>query len=151
MFNKTNTIPIAADHAGFELKEFLINKLEQAGYTLKDLGTHSTLSMDYPDVAHPLASAVNNGKYAFGILICGSGNGMAITANKYAGVRAALCWTVELASLARMHNNANILCLPARFIDKETAFEEVISFVNTEFEGGRHEARVDKITGGMIR
>lgn len=151
MFNKTNTIPIAADHAGFELKEFLINKLEQAGYTLKDLGTHSTLSMDYPDVAHPLASAVNNGKYTFGILICGSGNGMTITANKYAGVRSALCWTVELASLARMHNNANILCLPARFIDKETAFEEVISFLNTDFEGGRHEARVDKITGGMIR
>lgn len=151
MFDKTNTIPIASDHAGFELKEFLINKLEQTGYTLKDLGTHSTLSMDYPDVAHPLASAVNSGKYTFGILICGSGNGMTITANKYAGVRAALCWTVELASLARMHNNANILCLPARFIDKETAFEEVVSFLNTDFEGGRHTARVEKITSGMFK
>lgn len=151
MFNKTNTIPIASDHAGFELKEFLINKLEQTGYTLKDMGAHSSLSMDYPDVAHPLASAVNTGKYACGILICGSGNGMAITANKYPGVRAALCWTVELASLARMHNNANILCLPARFIDKETGFDEVIAFMNTEFEGGRHEGRVVKITDGIIK
>ena len=151
MSEKSITIPIASDHAGFELKEFLINKLEQAGYTLKDMGTHSTMSMDYPDIAHPLASAINSGKYPSGILICGSGNGMAITANKYPGVRAALCWTVELASLARMHNNANILCLPARFIDKETGFEEVEAFLKTDFEGGRHEARVEKITGGMIR
>jgi ribose 5-phosphate isomerase B len=145
MFEKSNCIVLGCDHAGFELKEFLKAKLIESGFSVKDFGTDSTASMDYPDVAHPLASAVNNGEYATGILICGSGNGMCITANKYEHVRASLCWNAEISRLARAHNDANILCLPARFIDSKDALEITLTFLQTDFEGGRHQTRIDKI------
>ncbi len=137
-------IAIGADHAGFEYKETLSSFLK--GYKIKDFGTYSSDSADYPDFAHPVAVAVENGEYTFGILICGSGNGIAITANKHQGIRAAVCWNTELASLARKHNNANILCLPARFISIKEAQEITNTFLNTEFEGGRHTNRVSKIS-----
>lgn len=137
-------IAIGADHAGFELKEVLKSFLNE--HELKDFGTYSAKSADYPDFAHPVAVAVENGEYTFGILICGSGNGIAITANKHQGIRAAVCWNTELASLARKHNNANILCLPARFISIKEAQEITNIFLNTEFEGGRHANRVSKIS-----
>lgn len=139
-------IGIAADHAGYEMKEILKRELAAAGYEVRDFGTHSTESMDYPDVAHPLASAVESGEVSFGVAICGSGNGISMTVNKHAGIRAALCWTPELASLARAHNNANILSLPARFISIETAKEILSTFLKSEFEGGRHLRRVNKIS-----
>ena len=139
-------IGIAADHAGYEMKEILKSELAAAGYEVRDFGTHSTESMDYPDVAHPLASAVESGEVSFGVAICGSGNGISMTVNKHAGIRAALCWTPELASLARAHNNANILSLPARFISIETAKEILSTFLKSEFEGGRHLKRVNKIS-----
>jgi ribose 5-phosphate isomerase B len=139
-------IGIAADHAGYEMKEILKSELAAAGYEVRDFGTHSTESMDYPDVAHPLASAVESGEVSFGVAICGSGNGISMTVNKHAGIRAALCWTPELASLARAHNNANILSLPARFISIETAKEILSTFLKSEFEGGRHLRRVNKIS-----
>ena len=139
-------IGIAADHAGYEMKEILKKELEAAGYEVRDFGTHSSESMDYPDVAHPLASAVESGEVSFGVAICGSGNGISMTVNKHAGIRAALCWTPELASLARAHNNANILSLPARFISIETAKEILSTFLKSEFEGGRHIRRVNKIS-----
>jgi ribose 5-phosphate isomerase B len=137
-------IAIACDHAGFDLKQQLLEDV-LAPYAIKDFGTDSTNSMDYPDVVHPLARAVESGEYDFGILICGSGNGVAITANKYKGIRAALCWNEELGKLARQHNNANVLCLPARFITKEAAVGICEAFLKTEFEGGRHQNRVSKI------
>ena len=138
------TLEIGSDHAGFELKEELKAFLIKHGYTLNDHGTHSTESTDYPDYAHATAEGVlNNGNK--GILICGSANGVAITANKHAGIRAALCWNKEVASLARLHNDANILCLPARFISKMEAEEMVQLFLETAFEGGRHANRVNKI------
>ncbi|MBP1671558.1 MAG: rpiB [Bacteroidetes bacterium] len=139
-------IGIAADHAGYEMKEILKMELAAAGYEVRDFGTHSSESMDYPDVAHPLASAVEGGEVSFGVAICGSGNGISMTVNKHAGIRAALCWTPELASLARAHNNANILSLPARFISIETAKEILSTFLKSEFEGGRHLGRVNKIS-----
>jgi len=139
-------IGIAADHAGYEMKEILKRELAAAGYEVRDFGTHSSESMDYPDVAHPLASAVESGEVSFGVAICGSGNGISMTVNKHAGIRAALCWTPELASLARAHNNANILSLPARFISIETAKEILSTFLKSEFEGGRHLKRVNKIS-----
>jgi len=139
-------IGIAADHAGYEMKEILKRELAAVGYEVRDFGTHSTESMDYPDVAHPLASAVESGEVSFGVAICGSGNGISMTVNKHAGIRAALCWTPELASLARAHNNANILSLPARFISIETAKEILSTFLKSEFEGGRHLRRVNKIS-----
>ncbi|MCE5319611.1 MAG: ribose 5-phosphate isomerase B [Bacteroidales bacterium] len=139
-------IGIAADHAGYEMKEILKMELAAAGYEVRDFGTHSSESMDYPDVAHPLASAVEGGEVSFGVAICGSGNGISMTVNKHAGIRAALCWTPELASLARAHNNANILSLPARFISIETAKEILSTFLKSEFEGGRHLRRVNKIS-----
>jgi len=145
MFEKSETLALGCDHAGFELKEYIKLKLTESGYSIRDFGTYSTASMDYPDVAHPLSSSVNNGQYIAGILICGSGNGMCITANKYENVRATLCWNEELARLARAHNNANILCLPARFILPEEALNATIKFLVTDFEGGRHQTRVDKI------
>lgn len=138
-------IGIAADHAGYEMKEILKRELAAAGYEVRDFGTHSSESMDYPDVAHPLASAVESGEVSFGVAICGSGNGISMTVNKHAGIRAALCWTPELASLARAHNNANILSLPARFISIENAKEILSTFLTSEFEGGRHLKRVNKI------
>jgi ribose 5-phosphate isomerase B len=138
-------IGIASDHAGFESKKELIKYLEQKGHQLTDFGTDSSESMDYPDTAHPLAKAVNNNEFDFGISICGSGNGINMTANKYQGVRAALCWNVEISELARQHNNANICSLPARFITIDLAKKIVDAFLSTEFEGGRHQKRIDKI------
>lgn len=138
-------IAIAADHAGFELKSILLPYLTQQGISFEDLGTHSLESMDYPDVAHPLADKVESGEAEFGILICGSANGVAMAANKHQGIRAAICWKTEIAALARQHNNANVLCLPARFISSEEAFEITNIFLQTEFEGGRHQRRVEKI------
>lgn len=138
-------ILIACDHAGFETKKYIIEQLEKEGYTFKDMGTHSTESMDYPDVVHPLAQLINDGIYPKGILLCGSGNGVNMTANKYPSVRSALCWTEELAALARQHNNANIVAIPARFVDKDIAVKIAKIFLNTDFEGGRHEKRVAKI------
>lgn len=138
-------IAIAADHAGFELKAILLPFLTQQGISFEDLGTYSLESMDYPDVAHPLASQVETGVAELGILICGSANGVAMAANKHQGIRAAICWKVEIAELARQHNNANVLCLPARFISTEEAFEITSAFLKTEFEGGRHQRRVEKI------
>ena len=137
-------ITIAADHAGFELKEYLKSQL-QGKYEVTDYGTHSLDSVDYPDFVHPAASSVENGENELGILVCGSGQGVAITANKHQGVRCALCWMPELGILARQHNNANMIALPARFIAKELALEILEKFITTEFEGGRHQNRVDKI------
>ncbi|MGI4021758.1 MAG: ribose 5-phosphate isomerase B [Janthinobacterium lividum] len=137
-------IAIGADHAGFDYKEALKPFLKDV--VIKDFGTNSADSVDYPDFAHPVAFAVENGEYNLGILICGSGNGIAITANKHQGIRAAICWNTELASLARKHNNANILCLPARFISIKEAQEITTTFLNTDFEGGRHANRVGKIS-----
>ena len=138
-------IAICCDHAGFELKEKLVTDLSSVGVEFKDFGTYSTDSCDYADFAHPMADAIDKGEFEFGIAICGSGNGITMTVNKHQGVRAALCWTTELAKLARQHNNANVLSLPARFISEELAFEIVEDFFATDFEGGRHEARVNKI------
>jgi len=146
MFDKTKILPIASDHAGFAMKDFLINKLKEKGYLIKDFGVFSEISVDYPDIIHPLAKAINDGIYTLGIIMCGSGNGAQITANKYAGVRAGLCWTVEQAELIRLHNNANIISIPGRFINFEIAWKMVQVFLNTEFEGGRHSLRVDKIS-----
>ncbi|TAF45629.1 MAG: ribose 5-phosphate isomerase B [Sphingobacteriales bacterium] len=138
-------IAIGADHAGFTYKEELIKYLNECK-ELKDFGTYSPASVDYPDFAHPVAAAVETKAYDFGILICGSGNGVAITANKHQGIRASICWDVELAKLARLHNNANIICLPERFISLEMAKEMVEIFLTTSFEGGRHATRVSKIS-----
>lgn len=137
-------VVIASDHAGFELKE-MVKKEFSTRFEFEDLGTYSTDSVDYPDFAHPLAAKVAADPSLFGILICGTGNGMIMTANKHADVRAGLCWSPEIAALARQHNNANVLAMPARFITPETAFEIVKTFFNTEFEGGRHQRRVEKI------
>lgn len=144
-FDLSKPIAIGSDHAGFEMKEFVVSYLEGRDIKFKDFGVHSTDSADYPDVAHPLASAVEKGDYAIGILLCGSGNGVCITANKHQGIRAALCWDEEIASLARKHNNANVICIPARFVSETAAEAMVQVFINTTFEGGRHENRVKKI------
>lgn len=139
-------IPIGADHAGFSLKEELISYLKNIGYELKDFGCYSEDSIDYPDYAHPVAEMVENNPGMLGIIICGSGNGINMTANKHQGIRSALCWKKEIAQLAREHNNANIIALPARFISTEEAIEMVDTFLTTSFEGGRHQRRVDKIS-----
>ncbi|MES2798494.1 MAG: ribose 5-phosphate isomerase B [Bacteroidota bacterium] len=138
-------IPIGADHAGFKLKQMLISKLSEKGFELQDFGCYSEESVDYPDFAHPVANYIETNEDALGILICGSGNGISITANKHSGVRSAICWKKEIAELARQHNNANILTLPARFISEEEALEIVDAFFTTDFEGGRHQKRVEKI------
>lgn len=143
---KQAKLAIGCDHAGFELKEIMLQYLKDSGYEFKDFGTYSTDSVDYPDFVHPVAHAVESQSCDLGILICGSGNGVCMAANKHAQIRAALCWTAELASLARQHNNANILCIPARFVNTETAKEMVNTFLTTAFEGGRHQNRVNKIT-----
>lgn len=140
-----STIGICSDHAGFGLKSIIESYLESKGLEYKDFGTDSADSCDYPDFAHPCALAVESGECHPGIAMCGSGNGIAMTLNKHQGVRAALCWTPELASLARRHNNANVLVLPARFIAPEVALEIVDTFLSTAFEGGRHERRIEKI------
>ncbi|MBY0245518.1 MAG: ribose 5-phosphate isomerase B [Sphingobacteriaceae bacterium] len=136
-------IAIGSDHAGFEYKEMLKKHLAQ--YTVNDLGTYALDSVDYPDFAHPVANAVESKDADFGILICGSANGVAITANKHAQIRAAICWQTEIAELARQHNNANIICIPARFVTETLAQEMTDAFLKTEFEGGRHQNRVQKI------
>ncbi|MBQ6047608.1 MAG: ribose 5-phosphate isomerase B [Bacteroidales bacterium] len=139
-------IPIACDHAGYELKQLVINYLKDAGFDVKDFGTFSSDSCDYPDFAHQLGSAVNRGEFSRGIVICGSGNGVQMTVNKYPNVRCALCWNIEIAHLARQHNDANVLSLPARFIPADLAIKIVDEFLNTPFEGGRHQRRVEKIS-----
>jgi len=145
MFDKTKTLALGCDQGGYDLKEYLKLRLAESGYSLRDFGSYSADSVDYPDMVHPVASAVNNGLFPMALLICGSGNGVCMTANKYAGIRAALCWNTELAKLARLHNNANILCLPGRFISEKEALNAVMAFLTTDFEGGRHEARINKI------
>ena len=139
------TIAIASDHAGFQLKLDIIKYIEELGYTLKDFGTNSSQSVNYPDFGHPLALAVEEGDYRLGISLCGSGNGINMVTNKHRGIRGALCWNREIARLARSHNDANICSLPARFIDLDTAKEIVNVFLNTEFEGGRHQDRIKNI------
>lgn len=139
------TIGLASDHAGFELKEFVKQWLGQKGWEYKDFGTYSTASCDYPDFAHPLAEAVEAGECYPGIAICGSGEGISMTLNKHQGIRAALCWIPEIARLARQHNDSNVLVMPGRFIDTATADQIMTEFFNTAFEGGRHQARIDKI------
>lgn len=139
------TIVIGGDHAGFLYKASIIEKLKDEGYEVKDMGTDSTDSVDYADYIHPLADWIEAGKAPLGIIICGSGNGVAITANKHQGIRAAICWNEDLAALARQHNNANVLSIPARFVSEELAKKMVDVFLNTDFEGGRHARRVDKI------
>lgn len=139
-------IAIGSDHAGFEYKELLKKHLEKNGHQIKDFGTYSLDSVDYPDFAHPVASAVEKKEFELGVLICGSANGVAITANKRQGIRAAICWMEEIASLARQHNNANVLCIPARFVSSDLAEKITDKFLATPFEGGRHETRVNKIS-----
>jgi ribose 5-phosphate isomerase B len=141
----TITIAIGCDHAGFTMKSELLEVLREKGFQILDFGTHGTDSVDYPDLVHPVAKAILNGNAYMGIIMCGSGNGVAITANKYKGIRAALCWNEEIASLARLHNDANILALPVRFINLAQLHSIVDQFLNTPFEGGRHAGRVCKI------
>ena len=138
-------IPIGADHAGFQLKAAVITHLQSMGYEVKDYGCYSEESIDYADYGHPVASHVENHPGTLGIVICGSGNGINMTVNKHQGIRGALCWKKEIAVLAREHNDANMLTLPARFITQEEALEMVSVFFNTAFEGGRHQARIEKI------
>jgi ribose 5-phosphate isomerase B len=138
-------IGLCSDHAGYELKEFIKARLEAEGLVYKDFGTYSAASCDYADYAHPLAEAVEAGACYPGIAVCGSGNGISMTLNKHQGIRAALCWVEEIARLARQHNNANVLVMPARFISIEEAGNVLSTFLSTEFEGGRHQQRIDKI------
>lgn len=145
-FDLTKPIAIGCDHAGFDCKEDLISVLEGEGLKFHDFGTYNKDSVDYPDFAHPVALAVEKGEAAFGVLLCGSANGVAMSANKHAGIRAAICWGEELAELARKHNNANIICIPARFVRDGDAEKMLDVFMNTAFEGGRHQNRVEKIS-----
>ena len=139
-------IPIGADHAGFQTKQVIIEYLISLGHEVKDYGCFSEASIDYPDYAHPVAQHVESNPGTLGILLCGSGNGISMTANKHQDIRCALCWTTEIAELARLHNDANIIALPARFITEEQAKEMVTCFLNTAFEGGRHATRIAKIS-----
>jgi len=143
--NKQMKIAIGSDHAGFDLKTVLTKHLKEKGFEVKDFGCYSNQSMDYPDSAHPVCESINSKESDLGVLICGSGNGITMTANKHQEIRAALSWTPEIASLARQHNDANIVSLPARFITEENAKTIVDAFFNTTFEGGRHQKRVEKI------
>jgi ribose 5-phosphate isomerase B len=145
VFATGKPVAIGCDHAGFEYKEAIKQWLTQRGFEVKDFGTHSLDSVDYPDFAHPTAASIESGECAFGILFCGSANGVAITANKHQHVRAGLCWENDVAKLVRKHNNANIICVPARFVALPLAQEMVDIFMTTEFEGGRHANRVSKI------
>ena len=142
---KNQLIPIGSDHAGFELKQAVIDHLRMKGYSTRDFGCYSEDSIDYPDFGHPVASMVEENNGMLGILICGSGNGINMTANKHQGVRSALCWKREIAELARLHNDANIIALPARFISETEAIDMIDLFLATDFEGGRHGRRVEKI------
>jgi ribose 5-phosphate isomerase B len=146
VFDLSKPIALGADHAGVAYKKEVIEWLEKKGYQVKDFGTYTSDSVDYPDFAHPTASSVETGEAAFGILFCGSANGVAITANKHAAIRAGLCWLPEIAELTRLHNDANIICIPARFVSVESAIEMIDVFMTTAFEGGRHQGRVDKIS-----
>lgn len=141
----TERIPIGADHAGFELKAVLVDELERRGFDVEDVGTHSTASVDYADYAHPVAREIEHGTAARGILMCGTGLGMSYAANRHPGVRAAVAWTPEIARLARAHNDANVLVLPARCVDADTARAILGEWLDTPFEGGRHERRIAKI------
>lgn len=143
---KYSKIIIASDHAGYAMKELVKKHLEEKGIEVLDKGPFSSDSVDYPDFAHPVSKAVNTKEFALGILLCGSGNGVCMTANKYENVRAALSWNAEIAKLSRQHNDANILCIPARFVSEEDAKKMVEEFLNTDFEGGRHENRKNKIS-----
>jgi ribose 5-phosphate isomerase B len=145
VFDFSKPIAIGADHAGYEYKTMIVEMLEAKGLAIKDVGTYSKDSVDYPDFAHPVSKAVENGEAACGILICGTANGVAITANKHQHVRAAICWTDTVATLVRQHNNANIICIPARFVSPPTAEEMVNIFLATAFEGGRHQDRLVKM------
>jgi len=144
-FDLSKPIAIGCDHAGFEYKTEIVKFLNSKGWQVKDFGTYAADSVDYPDYAHPVSEAVEKGDVAFGILLCGSANGVAITANKHQNIRAGLCWISDVAKLVRLHNNANIICIPARFVSAPQARELVEIFINTEFEGGRHEKRKEKI------
>jgi ribose 5-phosphate isomerase B len=146
VFDFSKPIAIGADHAGFEYKSMIIEMLQGKSIRIKDFGTESKDSVDYPDFAHPVAKAVESGEAACGILVCGSANGVAITANKHKNIRAAVCWTNNVAMLSRQHNNANIICLPARFVSPPSAEEMVNIFLSTDFEGGRHQTRVSKMS-----
>lgn len=141
-------ISIGSDHAGFDLKQVILNYLTQKGYSIEDKGCYSSERADYPDFGHAVAQSVLKGETTIGILMCGSGNGINMSANKHQGIRSALCWTPEIASLAKQHNDANILTLPARFIDEKTALECVNAFLSATFEGGRHGDRIAKINIG---
>lgn len=138
-------IAVACDHAGYKTKEYLKSFLKEKGYEIKDFGTYSDESTDYPDYAHPMAAAVNSGEFRVGLSLCGSGNGINMTVNKYQQIRSALCWNSEIAELARLHNNANICAIPARFVTQEEAKEILDIFLKTAFEGGRHTTRINKI------
>ncbi|UCS94461.1 ribose 5-phosphate isomerase B [Echinicola marina] len=138
-------IAIGGDHAGFDYKQKLVEYMIQAGYEVKDFGPFSDASVDYPDYVHPLCDAIEGGEFVQGIVVCGSGNGVAITANKHQGIRAAICWNKDLAALSRQHNDANVISIPARFVAYELAQEMVETFLSTDFEGGRHANRVNKI------
>lgn len=144
--NLSLRLGIGSDHAGFELKESILAFLKEKGFNVKNFGTYTADSVDYPDYVHPLAAEVQTNKLDMGILICGSGQGVCMTANKYPGVRAALVWSNEIAGLTRQHNDANVICLPARFVTEELAKEMVSTFLDTPFEGGRHQRRVEKIS-----
>jgi ribose 5-phosphate isomerase B len=143
---KGQRIPIGCDHAAYEMKEALKKYLEAQAYEMLDFGTNSTESVDYPDYIHPVAQHIEEGKAPLGIILCGSGNGAAMTANKHQKIRAALCWNKELAKMARLHNDANILSLPARYISLDEAKEIVDCYLETAFEGGRHQRRIEKMT-----
>jgi ribose 5-phosphate isomerase B len=146
VFDSTKPIALGADHAGIDYKNSIKTWLEEKGYAVKDYGTYNTDSVDYPDFAHPTASSVEKKETSFGILFCGSANGVAMTANKHAGIRAGLCWQAEVAELTRLHNDANVICIPARFVTLDLAKEMIEKFMSTPFEGGRHQNRVNKIT-----
>jgi ribose 5-phosphate isomerase B len=143
--NLSKSFAVGGDHAGFDYKDQLIDFLKAQGFSVKDCGTYSADSVDYPDFAHPVANAVESGEVSWGLLLCGSANGVAITANKHQGIRAGLAWNVEVAKLVRQHNDANVICLPVRFISLEEAKACLQMFIDTEFEGGRHAGRVGKI------
>jgi ribose 5-phosphate isomerase B len=147
MSTKNRILALGCDHAGFELKEYIKNELVALGFEIEDFGTNGTDSVDYPDIIHPLARAIDQGRQTIGIILCGSGIGVSMVANKYSNVRAALCCDVERAILAREHNNANVLAMGARFVSFEQALEMVKAFLSTPFAGGRHSTRVNKIAG----
>jgi ribose 5-phosphate isomerase B len=146
IFDSEKFIAVGGDHAGFEYKVEIVKWLNEKGYKINDFGVYENKSVDYPDFAHPVANAVETGECNFGILFCGSGNGVAITANKHQHIRAALCWQNDVAQLARQHNDANVICIPARFVSVDLAKQMIDTFMNTSFEGGRHLNRVNKIS-----